>query len=392
MSSKKLKPKKKPIVKGLREKKSNKIRIRVEPKELEMINNYRLLHNQAIDKGIDPKTVKHAWFKDEKSSMFVKNPNFDEGGLTLEKIKESLNTVFNNIDFDKPKIKLPKKSNNKAIKVTIADSHVGMNPSKNSLFQYEYNGKVYKDSLGKVFDSMLKEYNTHGVFDVSFLDDLGDMADGWNGYTTRGGHQLEQNMSNVEVFETCVQEKFNLVKSIIESKIAKKVVLRSVCNDNHSGDFGHVINLTIQMLLNKVYSDSVVEIDLLTRFIEHRSYGKHTFLLTHGKDAKFMNRGLPVILNDKAINFINDYIDHYGINNDFIHVEKGDLHQIGYQRTKKFDYRNFMSFAPPSAWIQHNFADSYSGYSIQVIPKESNEISHTDYFINYKKIKNEKNN
>ena len=44
-----------------------------------------------------------------------------------------------------------------------------------------------------------------------------------------------------------------------------------------------------------------------------------------------------------------------------------------------------MSFAPPSSWVQHNFGDSYSGYSIQVIPKNTNEISHTDYFLDYKK-------
>lgn len=47
-----------------------------------------------------------------------------------------------------------------------------------------------------------------------------------------------------------------------------------------------------------------------------------------------------------------------------------------------------MSFAPPSSWCQINFGDSYSGYSIQVVPKYSNEISHTDYFLDYKKNNN----
>ena len=135
-----------------------------------------------------------------------------------------------------------------------------------------------------------------------------------------------------------------------------------------------------------MYSKDVVEVDILSRFLEHRTYGKHCFILTHGKDKNQMNRGLPVILNDKAMRLLNDYIDHYEIDSNYIHVEKGDLHQIGYQKTKKFDYRNFMSFAPPSSWIQHNFGDSYSGYSIQVIPKFDNEISHTDYFLDYKKV------
>jgi hypothetical protein len=124
---------------------------------------------------------------------------------------------------------------------------------------------------------------------------------------------------------------------------------------------------------------------VLERFIEHRSWGNHTWLLCHGKDAKFQFKGLPLILNDKTINFINEYIKFYNIDGKYIHFEKGDLHQLGYQKTTNFDYRNYMSFAPPSAWQQHNFGDAYAGYSIQVIPKYSNQISHTDYFLDYRK-------
>ena len=119
--------------------------------------------------------------------------------------------------------------------------------------------------------------------------------------------------------------------------------------------------------------------------MEHFTYGNHTFILTHGKDSKYMNRGLPFELNPTAINFINDYIEHYEIKTKYIHLEKGDLHRVGYSRTKKFDYRNYMSFAPPSAWVQHNFGDCYSGYSIQVVPKWNDEISHTDYFFELNK-------
>jgi hypothetical protein len=134
-----------------------------------------------------------------------------------------------------------------------------------------------------------------------------------------------------------------------------------------------------------MYSKNIVDVDIINKFIEHRVYGDHCFIMTHGKDKEQMKSGLPIHLNDRAIRFVMDYIDHYGIDSKYIHVEKGDLHQISYQRVKRFDYRNFPSFAPPSSWIQHNFGDSYSGYSIQVVPKHSNEISHTDYFLDYRK-------
>ena len=44
-----------------------------------------------------------------------------------------------------------------------------------------------------------------GAFYSIYVCDLGDAVDGWNGYTTRGGHKLPQNMSNKEVFETYVE-------------------------------------------------------------------------------------------------------------------------------------------------------------------------------------------
>jgi hypothetical protein len=356
---------------------------RLNEEEVKIIHEYRRIVNEAIDNGVNPSDVKHGWLKTEKSSLFFKNPLFDDGGLTAEKMSESIDNILSKWDAIKIKGERINKDNKKAIKVTISDSHVGMNPV-DGLFQYEYDANIYQESLDKVFDSVMKEYNTHGTFEVLFLDDLGDLADGWNGYTTRGGHELPQNMSNIEVFETCVDAKVALIRKMVEAKVAKKVMIRSVVNDNHSGDFGYVINLTIKKIINMMYSKKIVDIDILTSFMEARMYGDHCFILTHGKDKKDMRYGLPIVLNEKAMRLISDFIEHYRIDSKYIHVEKGDLHQIGYQKVKRFDYRNFMSFAPPSSWVQHNYGDSYSGYSIQVVPKHSNEISHTDYFLDYK--------
>ncbi|MBG7631041.1 MAG: hypothetical protein IZT56_11505 [Bacteroidetes bacterium] len=345
------------------------------------------LIGECIEKGISPEKIRHYWHKSEHFSLNVQEEKQDQ----TVKIGDVFDSIIEKHlkDFTPIKRTQPSSKSNKALKVTITDSHVGMNPNpgNNSLFQYEYNSKIYNKSIQKVYNSILKEYSTFGTFDLLLLDDLGDLADGWNGYTTRGGHNLPQNMTNAEVFEVCVDAYVNLIRSLVEANVANKIILRCICNDNHSGDFALIINKGIQKIINLMYSNDIVEVDILERFIEHRTYGDHCFVLTHGKDKEQMKGGLPVVLNDKAIRLINDYIEHYDINSKFIHVEKGDLHQIGYQRTKKFDYRNFMSFAPPSSWIQHNFGDSYSGYSIQVIPKFNNEISHTDYFIEYDKRK-----
>lgn len=341
---------------------------------------------------IDPTVPSVLWLKNKGSSVLARNPLFiSPEQREIDGVEEAFARVIDSYasKMVRKRIDFTSKSTEKALKVTISDSHIGMDPNPNggALFQYEYSPKIYSSSIGNVFKSIIKEFNTHGLFDLLLLDDLGDFADGWNGYTTRGGHDLPQNMSNAEVFETCVDAYVGLIRDLMEARVAKKIILRCVCNDNHSGDFALVINKGIQKIINLMYDKDVVEVDILERFIEHRVYGDHCFIITHGKDKKQMKSGLPIVLNDKAVRILTDYIDHYEIRSKFIHVEKGDLHQIGYQRTKKFDYRNFMSFAPPSSWIQHNFGDSYSGYSIQVIPKHDNEISHTDYFLDYKKKK-----
>lgn len=344
--------------------------------------DHSALDSEASVMGFPIDNVSSYWLKSKHISVHVKGDKheinyFDEIAKIVEGYNPETLRNIEKVELDSPK----------AIKATLSDMHVGLDPNPNnkSLFSYEYNAEVFKSNLDKVYNSILKEYTANGRFDLLIIDDLGDGLDGWDGLTTRGGHKLEQNMSNQEAFKTFVEGKLTLIENCVRAGIANEVLVRNVANDNHSGSFASIANMTIQMLLNRTYGEDSVKFYILERFMEHFKYGMHTYILTHGKDSQYMFKGLPFELNDKATSFINDYIDHYEIDTPFIHLEKGDLHRIGYSRTKKFDYRNYMSFAPPSAWVQHNFGDCYSGYSIEVIPKFSGEISHTDYYFDLNK-------
>jgi hypothetical protein len=332
--------------------------------------------------GIPLDNVKHYWHKGKHYSINVNAQKETD-------YKQAIDDLLAGYTFEKKKF-TPAKSTTwipKAIKVTLSDMHVGLNPNPNnkSLFGYEYNKEIFNQHIDKVIESVLKEYTSNGAFDLLLIDDLGDSLDGYNGLTTRGGHTLEQNMTNEEAFTTYIEGKLRLIETLIDAGVANSYEVRNVTDCNHSGSFGAIANITIKMILERVYEKDIVKFTILERFMEHFEYGVHTFILTHGKDSKYMFKGLPYTLNDKATAFINEYIDHYNINTRYIHLEKGDLHRIGYDRTKKFDYRNFMSFAPPSAWVQGNFGDGYSGFSLQVIPKHNGEIQHTDIYFDLKK-------
>ena len=163
----------------------------------------------------------------------------------------------------------------------------------------------------------MHQYNSNGTFDLLIIDDLGDGLDGYEGKTTRGGHELEQNMSSVEAFETFVLAKLSLIERCIDEGVANKYLIRNVCNDNHAGSFASISNMAIKMILDRIYEDSVVDFYILEKFMSHFDYGDHAFIITHGKDNKYMFKGLPYQLNDKTISFINEYIDHFGIKNKF---------------------------------------------------------------------------
>jgi hypothetical protein len=278
-------------------------------------------------------------------------------------------------------IKQTKIKHTKALKGTLSDMHVGLDPNPNgrSVYNYVYGEKQFNENLEKFYNSIVQEQAVHGKFDVLYITDLGDGLDGWNGLTTRGGHKLDQNLDNVEQFRVYVTGKLRLIEKLINSEVANKVIIYSVTDDNHAGDLAYVANMAIQMILERSYDKKSVEFVILKKFMEHFTYGDHTFILTHGKDAKNCFKGLPLKLDQKAIKVIEDYIKRFKITSKHILVEKGDLHQVAFEKTNAFTYRNFMSFAPPSAYSQNNFGDGYSGYSIQVIQKEGT-ISHTDYY------------
>jgi len=343
------------------------------------------LKEECDKEGIPLDSVKHFWHKSKNYSIFAKK----DGGQSIFDKFESI--VSNYIDKPFKEFKVTNDKSDIALKATKTDAHLGMNPNPNgdAIYQYEYGEAEYRQAHEKFYNSILKEYNTYGKFDVIYIDDLGDPADGLFGQTVRGGHDLPQNITEVDVFSIALDTNLSLVENLASKGISDKIVMRSIVNDNHSGIFGQMINVALKKIVNRSYDTKYVEVDILDKFIEHRIYGDHCYLITHGKDKEQMKRGLPLKLNEKTINYISDYIDFYELQKEakWFHVEKGDLHQISYDKCFKFDYRNFMSLAPPSNYLQTNYGPGYSGYSIQVIPKHKNEISHSDYFIDYKKIK-----
>ena len=176
------------------------------------------------------------------SAMFTRIKNEE---LDSETIEEILNKVFLKNDFDTYE-SITIKHNDKALFVYLSDKHIGAMTKSDSMYNNEYNREVFKSRLNLVYDKIAKTVKMFGAFESIYVCDLGDAVDGWNGYTTRGGHKLPQNMSNKEVFETYVEEHKNFFDTLFQSDFASNYKVITQTNDNHGGDFSYISAKALQ--------------------------------------------------------------------------------------------------------------------------------------------------
>jgi hypothetical protein len=273
---------------------------------------------------------------------------------------------ISNLLIDVPKVKLIKRPDSKLTdRLIYTDVHVGMDASRKDLAQYAMDWN--KDELFKRVNIMISEVVANKTSNTIIVDELGDYMDGYNAQTTRGGHALPQNMTNEECFDSGLTAKMILVKEL--SKHWEYVVFNNICEDNHAGSFGYIVNSAFKSLCEVSFNN--VEVNNFQKFINHYFIGSHCHVITHGKDSRNLKFGFKPHLDPKQIEKIDQYLKNEKIYNkaEFIEFTKGDSHQylMDCASTDDFDYFNVMAFSPSSEWVQTNFKKGRSGFVMQSI-------------------------
>ena len=301
------------------------------------INGIKNIAENEMD--ISHKIVTGGWVKTENGSFQFRNPEYEE----VEKFD------YDSIDWD---LILPKVSRIeielKTIEVAkfdravITDVHAGMKIEKNS----QYGGIWNRTELMACAKEMCDFIIANRKAPILRLDELGDLADGWDAQTVRKGHKLPQNMDNVEAFECCVEFYLYIFSRL--TPYFTQIVVSKVIKDNHSGDFGKVIAIAVKRLSEIMYSN--VKFNILDKFMEHYTIGQNTFILCHGKDDKNMKYGLKPKLDAKNLQQIDNYIDtNYLMQKGHrIEFSKGDSHVEVFDKEfpVKFDYACYPAFSP----------------------------------------------
>lgn len=310
--------------------------------------------------GVNAENAPMLWLKTKHESVRVTNPLF----------KAPEQKVIDDIDFlsiFKDKIqpitieRKPQWDVSLFDRAVYTDVHIGMDVNKDgySLYDGVWNETEIFNRL-QTFVSYIAKYQKS---DSLFLNDLGDFMDGFDGFTTRGGHALPQNMDNQKAFDIGLKFKIAMIDELFKFYSHIKVV--NICNDNHAGSFGYIVNSAFKTYVELKYPDNI-EVINQRKFIDHYIVDNRCFILTHGKDDKSLKFGFKPQIDPTQIEKIKNYIDEYKLYTYDIEFSKGDSHQLIFDLTSStaFEYQNFGAFSPPSDWVKTNFKNTKSSFTL----------------------------
>ena len=310
--------------------------------------------------GVQPENTPMLWLKTKHESVRVTNPLFktpeqkaieDIDFLSIFKDKVGPITIEHKKDFD---ISIFDRA-------VYTDVHIGMDVNKDGYSLYD--GAWNESEIFKRLEVFVNEIVKSQKSQTLFLNDLGDFMDGFDGFTTRGGHALPQNMDNQKAFDIGLKFKIAMIDELI--KYYSEIIVVNICNDNHAGSFGYIVNSAFKTYIELKYPNNV-KVTNQRKFIDHYIVENRCFILTHGKDDKSLKFGFKAQIDAQQIEKIKNYIDEYKLHGYDIEFGKGDSHQLIFDLTSStaFEYQNFGAFSPPSDWVKTNFKNTKSSFTI----------------------------
>lgn len=271
--------------------------------------------------------------------------------------------------------------------VYISDAHIGAG-IKDSLFGIEYNREIYLQRIRAVVDQIEKNHQRYGTFDTINIILAGDLVDGFQSETTRGGHKLVQNLNDAEQFDTFTKSFVDLFNTVVGEGFSQKLRFISATNDNHSGDFGYACSRAVEIYLKARFPD--VETIVSRDFIFHVKTGKRIHLICHGKDRSALLKNIPWVMSKDHEAWFENYIQYHSLNKQLpynqekqhITLVMGDLHQTKTEFARRFTTKRLMAFTPPNDHSDYNYSrgSGYSGFEIDVFDIDGPETIESRHF------------
>lgn len=349
--------------KGIKEEKSKQTRVRVYNDELEIINELRRIHNEAIDNGLNPKDVKHGWIKNDNSSLFFKNPNF-EGAL--DKQKEFQDKLIESLKEHSPNykpIKRVKSKDGHLLVIDPADVHVG---KLCSVFETnkEYNSQIAVQRVLEGVEGILNKSNGFNIDKINLI--LGNdilHVDNPQNTTTSGTRQDVSGM----FYDNFLMAK-QLYVDVIETLINVADVHITFNPSNHDYMSGWLLAEIIQTHFRNCKN---ITFDCSINHRKYFTYGNSLIGTTHGDGAKQIDLGSLMSVEAK----------HYWANSEHRYFY---THHIHHKTSKDFinvTVESLRSPSPADSWHHRNGYVNTPAIEGFIHHKEKGQIARlTHYF------------
>lgn len=276
---------------------------------------------------------------------------------------EVLQELIDGLDFTRvPKLPVRATNTERHVIIVITDVHIGMS-CDGSIYDLHWN----LEELYRRLDLVIK--NCPESTDVT-LCMLGDYTDGMNQQTARGGHKLQQNLNDKEMFKHGVEAMLYLLDGLT-AKSKGKITVEWLSNSNHPGVMDYIIGSTLKLCGVRRYSN--VEIKVSEEFLTVvTGNALDNLILTHGYDERFMKRGLPRFLSKDHISRLNNAFNIMQLGGN-VTLLRGDQHQFSDIRYDMFRDIMCPAFSNPSGWVTTNFMTNYKGGFLFLEPTPDEE-------------------
>lgn len=293
----------------------------------------------------------------------IEKDQLSEANKLINKLaKENLELKKNSTDFHftndveiKP-IRISKKeSTETSLMLHLSDIHVGACLESGNLYDNNWN----EEELERRLDAIIDLISKFGTLNHIVINMLGDYLDGMDNMTARRDHIMPQNMDNREQFNVFIKNMLSFIGQL--AYYTSKITIYAVPEGNHDGISGYMAIKALEYAVNAKFPE--IKFTVFERFFGTYEFMGETYLIMHGKDARFMKNPLPLNLNSNSNALIRDWLDREGLNQSNIHIIKGDLHSNNLNACRKFDYRNVLSLFGDSDYSQYNYPSNGYGVS-----------------------------
>jgi len=319
------------------------VRMRLKIDEVEVIQNYRRIQEEADKSGINIEDVKHGWVKSKDSSLFFKNPGFkDETQKAFDALKKELIDEFAEFAPKYPKIKREKIKDAHLLVVDPADVHIGKLCTS---FETgcDYNQQIAVQRVWDGVQGILNKSRGYDFDKILFVIGNDILHTDTPRRTTTSGTPQDTDGMWYENFLTGVRLYVDIIN--ILSQVADVHVVYNPSNHDYTNGF-----FLAQLIETHFRLSQNVSFDVSISHRKYFRYGLNLIGTTHGDGAK--TQDLPLLMaheskdwTDCKHRYIYTHHLHHKVSKDIMSVCVEALrspsgtdswhHRNGYQHSPK---------------------------------------------------------